>query len=205
MCVQDWGKQTALLEGAQRFHVHWIPGQSRDSIRYWVRSTCGFWRGSRGGNSQLCLTEGAGYWRKRPQGIVISVSNPGNCHFGKIWPHPIACRHQCREAPGQITNRVGTQPHPSADRLPKGVLSMQPPLIISLDTALPTRWTRPSSTHQWAATSLSHQETCASPWINVTNQRADTRSKKSYNLVACKRETTQKARQNKMAEIYVTD
>ena len=154
----DWGKERLHSWRAHtRFHKD--QAQSGDSMGPWSTATCGFWRGSRGGNSQLCLTEGAGYWRKRPQGIVISVSNPGNCHFGKIWPHPIACRHQCREAPGQITNRVGTHPHPSADRLPKGVLSMQPPLIISLDTALPTRWTRPSSTHQWAATSLSHQET----------------------------------------------
>ena len=78
------------------------------------------------------------------------------------WPHSTACRLQCWDASGQTTNRAGTQPHPSADRLPKVFLSPQPPLNTSLDMALPTRGTRPSSTHQWAGTSPSYQEVCTS-------------------------------------------
>lgn len=47
---------------------------------------------------------------------------------------------------------VGTQPHPSADRLPKDFLSPQRPLDIPLHMALPTRGPRPSSSHQWTDT-----------------------------------------------------
>ena len=54
------------------------------------------------------------------------------------------------------------QPHPSADRLLKVFLSSQPPLSIPIDIALPTRETKQNSTHQWAGTSLSHQEACTS-------------------------------------------
>ena len=41
-----------------------------------------------------------------------------------------------------------------------------------------TRGPRPSSTHQWAGTGTSCQETCTSLQINLTCQGADTRSKK---------------------------
>ena len=40
-----------------------------------------------------------------------------------------------------------------------------------------------------------------SPCINFTHKGADTRSKRGYNPIACKKETTQKATQNEKAEI----
>jgi len=43
--------------------------------------------------------------------------------------------------------------------------------------ALPTRGTKPNSTHQWAGTNPSHQEACTSPWTNLTHQGTDTRTK----------------------------
>ena len=46
------------------------------------------------------------------QGIVIGAG-----HFGKFWLHPSELR-----SPDQITNRVGTQPHPSANKLPEVLL-----------------------------------------------------------------------------------
>ena len=61
------------------------------------------------------------------------------------------------------SQQVGTQPHLSAEQLPKVVLSAQPPLNIPHDTALPTTGVRASSTHQWAGTSLSQQEVCTDP------------------------------------------
>ena len=120
---------------------------------------------------------GQGRWWWRPRGIFISVSSPGGRHFGtETWPHPTTCRLHCGDASSQTTNRVGTHHHPSADRLPKVILSPQPSLNTPLDMALPTRGKRPSSTHQWAGTSPSHQEACTNPWTNLTHQGADTRS-----------------------------
>ena len=73
----------------------------------------------------------------------------------KTWPHPIACRLQSWDASGQTTNRMGTRPHSSVDRLPKVVLNQQLPANIFRDMGLPTRGTRSSSTHQWAGTNPS--------------------------------------------------
>ena len=64
---------------------------------------------------------------------------------------------------GQTTGRTGTQPHPSADRVPQATLSSQPPISTPLNVASPTRGTRPSSSHQWAGSNPSHQEACTSP------------------------------------------
>jgi len=68
--------------------------------------------------------------------------------------------HQGWEAPGQITNSVGTQPHPSANILPKVLLGTQLSLIIPWDKAPCTSGTRPSYTYQWIGTSPSHQKSC---------------------------------------------
>ena len=90
------------------------------------------------------------YWR-----IFIGMSSPGGHNFDtKSWHDPTACWLQCWDASGQTTKRAGTQPHPSADRLPKAFWSPQVPLNTPLDTPLPTRGTRPSSTHQETCTSL---------------------------------------------------
>ena len=105
-------------------------------------------------------------------------------------PHPTTCRLQHWNSSGQTTSKIGTQPDPSADRLPKVILSSQPPQNTPLNTALTTRGTRPSSTHQRAGTSPSHQEDCTSPWTNLTHQGADTRSKRNYDSAACRKETT---------------
>ena len=84
------------------------------------------------------------------------MSAPRGCHFGtEMGTHPTACRLQCWGASGQTTNRVGTQTHPSADRLPEVVLSQQLPINTPLDTTLCTQGTRPGSTHQWEGASQS--------------------------------------------------
>ena len=67
---------------------------------------------------------GQGHWWWRPQRMIIGVISPGGHHFGtETQPHSTVCRLQCWDTSGQTTNRVGTQPHPSADRLPKVILS----------------------------------------------------------------------------------
>ena len=82
--------------------------------------------------------------------------------FGGLKPgltqHPVAYRLQCWGASGQTTQRVRTQPHPSAERLWKGFLSLQPSLDVPLHLALPTRRPPPSPIHQWADTDPTHQE-----------------------------------------------
>ena len=120
-----------------------------------------------------------------PQGILIGLSSPGGRHFGtETWPHPTASRLQCWNASDQTTNSVGTQPHPSADRLPEVIPSQQPPVNTPLDVTLPIRGTRPSSTHQWAGTSPPNQEACTSSWTKFTHQGVDTRTKKNYSPAA---------------------
>ena len=136
---------------------------------------------------------GQGHWWRTPQGILnwceLSWRSP-------FWqrdltpPTAYSYRLQCWDASGHTTNRVGTQPHPSSDRLPKVIQSQQPPINTPLEMALPTRGTRPSSTHQRADTSPSHQEACTSPWANLTHQGADTRTKKNYSPAAWGTETS---------------
>ena len=73
----------------------------------------------------------------------------------------------------------------------KVVLSSQPPLNTPLDMVLPTKGTRPSSTHQGAGTSPSHQEACTPGPTNLTYQEAeDTWSKRNYDPAAWGKETT---------------
>ena len=107
---------------------------------------------------------------------------------------------------GQTTSRIGTQPHPSAGRVPQATLSSQPPISTPLNVALSTRGTRPSSTHQWAGSSPSHQEACTRPWTNLTHQRADTRRKRSYEPPASGKETTNtETKINETTEKYIPD
>ena len=42
---QDWRKQRLhSWKPYTGFHVHWVPGQSRDYIEIWVTPACGYWR-----------------------------------------------------------------------------------------------------------------------------------------------------------------
>ena len=124
---QDWEKQeTPLLGGATEFHVHWVPGTSRDSIRIWSDLPAGL--GSSPGKAGISC---GSLWRQ---------SSPGDCHFAKSWP--LVWRHEDSEAPGQTARRVGTQPHPSANRLPKVLQGTQLSIIPLRDTAPPTRGIR---------------------------------------------------------------
>ena len=64
---------------------------------------------------------------------TLVAEGPGDNHrhelswrlpfWSDTWPHPMAHRFQCWSAPSQTTNRVGIQPHPLAERLPKVLLS----------------------------------------------------------------------------------
>ena len=108
----------------------------------------------------------------------------------KTWHYSTAYRLQCWNTSGKTTSRIGTQTSPpSADRVPKAILSSQPPINTPLHT-LPTWGIRPSSTHQWEDTSPSHQEASTSHKTNLAHQRADTISKRSYDPPASRKEST---------------
>lgn len=74
---QGWQKQRLHFWRAHTmFHVHWLLGQSRNSVRIWDRPICRSWRVSCGGRSWLSLTLGAGHWIWWPQEIIVSMSDP---------------------------------------------------------------------------------------------------------------------------------
>ena len=66
------------------------------------------------------------------------------------------------------------------------------PLIPPRDKAPPTSRIRISSTYQWAGTSPSHQEVCSKPHTNFSQRGTDNRSKRGYNFIVYKKETTLK-------------
>ena len=66
----------------------------------------------------------------RLSGIFISMHFSGGGRLGKIWPHPSVLR-----SPRPTTIQVGSQPHPSVNRLPKDPPGTQLPLISSRDKA----------------------------------------------------------------------
>ena len=94
----------------------------------------------------------------------------------------------------QTTSKTGTQTHPSADRLPKGVLSPQTPQNIPPDAALPIRGTRSNSTHQQTGTSPSYQEAYTSDWTNHTHWRQTPEARVTMTRASSTRGQTAEAR-----------
>ena len=121
---------------------------------------------------------------------MISKSSPRASPLGtNAGPHPTTC------SAGKPQAKQPTQPHASENRLPKVILNSQPPQNIAFDIALHTRGIRPSSTHQRVGTSPSY----TGPWINLTHQGAEARSKRNYDPAACGEErpkTQEVKRQN---------
>ena len=134
---------------------------------------------------------GQGHSRWRLWQLLIGVGPQGCCLFpAKTWPHPTACRHQCWDASGQTTNRAGTQPHPSAERLFKVFLKKQLPHNKHTHRHCPA--------HQWDKTQLhpsvggyqSFPPANLHKPLSLIHQGADSRRQKNYNPAACKTETT---------------
>lgn len=99
---------------------------------------------------------------------------------------------------------MGTQPRLLSDRLPKVVQSPQPHLNIPLDTALHTRGTRTSSTHQWAVPSTRKPIQAPGP-TSLTWEQTSEASGTIILQLAERRPQTQKVRQNEKAWKYVPD
>ena len=112
--------------------------------------------------------QGQRHWQQKFWGVLIGLRPPGGCHQDLAPPNSyrLLCIDSCVGCltSTQATNRVGTQPHPS-DSL----------LKVSLSTTLPTRRTRSTSTHQWAGTRPSHEETCTRLLGSIIHQRTDSK------------------------------
>ena len=64
-----------------------------------------------------------GHWWWRSQITLIGVNSHKVPYFcTKTQSHPITYRLQCSNTSCQTTSKTGTQPHPTADRLPKVIL-----------------------------------------------------------------------------------
>ena len=127
---QDWGEaEIPLLEGAHRASCAPQPKEKAGSSQETgpdLPAGLGESPGElRGGCGSLW---GQRHWWQWFWGVLIGVRLLGGCHFlTKTWPHPTAYRPQCWDTSGQTTNRVGTQPQPPADRVPKILVSPQLP------------------------------------------------------------------------------
>ena len=138
---------------------------------------------------------------------MIRVRSPGGPHFStKTRPHPTNCRLQSWNASVQTTTKIGTQAHPSECRLPKVILSSQPPQNTPFVMALPIRGTRPSSTQETAGTSPSHWKPAQAPGP-TSPTRGQTPEARGIMILQPveRRPQTQKVRQNEMTEKYVVN
>ena len=72
-------------------------------------------------------------------------------------------------APCQTKSKTGTQTHPSADRLPKVILSPQTPQNTPPDMALLIRGVRTSFNHKNTDTSPSNQKAYTSHWTKLVH------------------------------------
>lgn len=108
------GETEALKEHTQNLMRTRTQGKSSNLMEAWARPTC---------------------WSRRTSwGMVVDIL--GNIHLCELsrrlmfWHQDLApfnsLRLQWQGASGQRTNWMGTQPHPSAERLPKDFLSPQP-------------------------------------------------------------------------------
>ena len=120
-------------------------------------------------------------------GIFISVCSSRDGHFGKIWPHPAVLR-----SPRPNNNPGGITAPPSVNRLPKEPAGTQPPLISPRDKAHPAEGQESAPPTSGQAPVPHIRKPTASPISTSAIRGADIRSKRSYNPIVCKKETTSK-------------
>ena len=102
--------------------------------------------------------------------------------------------------------QVGSQPHPSVKRLPKDPLGTWPPLISPRDKAPPHQRDKnqvhlPVGSHQ----SLPSGRLQQAPKPSSATRGANIRSKRGYNSIFCKKDTTPKTYKNEKVENYNSD
>ena len=156
------------MKGAHRLSCAFSP-RAKERLHRNLGQTCLWFLEDLLGKQGVTVTHcGGRTLEAKVLGIIISMCSSRGGHFGKICPHP------------------------SVNRLPKEPPGTQPPLISPRDKAPPTRGIGISSTYQWAGTTPSHQEAYSKPPLprpipTSATRGADTRSKRGYNSIVCKR------------------
>ena len=117
------GNRDNILERhTKSFNVNWVPRQSRVST------------GISWENWVILASCGGRTLEAKVSGIFIGVCSSRGGHFGKIWPLASELRPL-----GKTIIQVGSQSHPSGNRLPKDV---------PMHTAISNITKRQSPTHQ---------------------------------------------------------
>ena len=160
----------------------WKINHRSESSEHHIRLICGSWRVSWESKGQLWLIVGIEHWRQRSWEYSLGLAPLESAILEKS-----GTTHQHREAPGQTTKRMGTKPHPAANRLPKVLLGTQLPVITLRDKTPPTRGARLISTYQGAGISPSHQEACNKLLYQLSPQGGRHQKKGVYNPLACKK------------------
>ena len=105
----------------------------------------------------------------------------------------------------QTNSRIGTEHHPSADRLPKVVLSSQPPINTPLYMVLPTRGNRPSSTHRGQAPVPPTRKPAQAPGPTSPTRGQTPEARGTTILQPVERRPQREKVRQKTAEKYVPD
>ena len=131
-----------------------------------------------------------------PPEVAILASRPG----------PIDNRSQFWNVSGQTTTKIGTQSHPSADRVPKDILNSQPPINILLTWTWPPNRQDPAlpTSGQTAVPPTKKPPQASAPTSLTRSQTPEARGA-AILQPAERSPLTQKVRQNDMAEKYVSD
>ena len=132
------------------------------------------------------------------------MSSTGGLRFStKTQPYPTDCRLHSWNASGQITSKKGTQPHPSAERLSKIILSAQPHQNRFPYVVLPTRGTRqlqpPEVRQQSLPPGILHKP------LNQPHQPGDRHQKQKELQSHSLQDGCSKSEKNEMTEKYVVD
>ena len=106
----------------------------------------------------------------------------------KTWHHPTACRFQSWNTSDQVSNRTGTQSHPSIKRPPKDFLIVQPPLGTPFDKAQPTKEPRSNFTHHSLPPGRFYK-----PLDQPLPPRSRQLKQKTYSLIPCGAESTNRS------------
>lgn len=106
----------------------------------------------------------------------------------KTWHHPTACRFQSWNTSDQVSNRTGTQSHPSIKRPPKDFLIVQPPLGTPFDKAQPTKEPRSNFPHHSLPPGRFHK-----PLDQPLPPGSRQLKQKTYSLTPCGAESTNRS------------
>ena len=110
--------------------------------------------------------------------ISISMARPGSLNDQQDTVLDNLC---------QTTSKTGTQPHPSAQRLPKSIIKPQTPQSTPPDVELHSRKTRSSLIHKNTGTSPLHQVAYKTHWSNLSHWGQTPKTMETTDLQPVKR------------------